>query len=56
MGSKGDSYDNAVAESFLATLKKLPICRAKRGAPGRSQTRDLRIRSGRFAGLFSSMR
>jgi putative transposase len=22
MGSKGDCYDNAVAESFLATLKK----------------------------------
>ena len=22
MGSKGDAYDNAVAESFFATLKK----------------------------------
>jgi hypothetical protein len=28
MGSKGDAYDNAVAESFFATLKKELIHRA----------------------------
>ena len=33
-----------------------PIRRAKKERPGRMRTCDLRIRSGRFAGLFSSMR
>ena len=33
MGSKGCAYDNAVAESFFATLKK-ESCTAARGRPG----------------------
>ena len=37
MGSKGDCYDNAVAESFFATLKKELVCR--RSWPSRRSSR-----------------
>jgi transposase InsO family protein len=38
MGSKGDCYDNAAAESFFATLKKELINR--RSWPTRAQLRS----------------
>ena len=44
MGSKGDCYDNAVAESFFATLKKELVHR--RSWPTRREltSRGLRVR------------
>ncbi|HEV2974795.1 MAG TPA: IS3 family transposase [Solirubrobacteraceae bacterium] len=41
MGSKGDAYDNAVAESFFATLKKELIHRRARGACSAAARRAL---------------
>jgi len=38
MGSKGDGYDNAVAESFFATLKSGPMPAARAAWPKSSET------------------
>ena len=39
MGSVGDCYDNAVAETFFATLKKELVYRVAHGRPARSCAR-----------------
>ncbi|MCU1500501.1 MAG: family transposase [Acidimicrobiales bacterium] len=44
MGSRGDCFDNAVAESFLATLKKGARSPPKLADPPRADERGLRVR------------
>ena len=46
MGSKGDCYDNAVAESFFATLKKELVHRPLLADPARAHVRGLRVHRG----------
>ncbi len=43
MGSRGDAYDNAVAESFFATLKKELVHRQSWPTQARTQLRRLRV-------------
>ncbi len=43
MGSKGDCFDNAVAESFFATLKKELIHRRARPSKAKLRNRGLRL-------------
>jgi putative transposase len=43
MGSKGDCGDNAVAESFFATLKKELVHRRSWPTPARARLRDVRV-------------
>ena len=46
MGSRGDAYDNAVAESFFATLKKELIRRRILADQARADRRGLRLHRG----------
>jgi transposase InsO family protein len=46
MGSRGDCFDNAVAESFFATLNKRARPRPHLALQGRAQDRGLRVHRG----------